>query len=353
MILPKNVKLNNKKMLFVLLSGEHPTLPKAEVRAILESEKVFFKILDFSPRILRIETSPNVQNLICKRAAYTHFCGVELGLVEASEKEILSLVDNVDFDFFVSSGESFAVRVKWLGEKQKNLDTLGLEKKIGELILKRKPSLHVNLENPDKLFMGIIFNGRFIFGLTDKPKKKNFWKRTPRKKPFFHPSALQPKLARCMVNLSRVSKGKILYDPFCGTGTIPIEAELMGIEAIGSDLRESMVRGAKTNLNYYGVDAHLVVADAFYLPFYTINHVATDPPYGRVATTFGFSTKSLMENFLERIVELINNGFLCVASPKNVNVSKLGENYGFKVLETHSIYVHRSLTREITVLKLE
>jgi len=50
---------------------------------------------------------------------------------------------------------------------------------------------------------------------------------------------LPPKLAQIMINLA--GKSKSIYDPFCGTGTILIEAMLMGKDAVGSDIEEKLV----------------------------------------------------------------------------------------------------------------
>ncbi|MFA6918177.1 MAG: DNA methyltransferase [Candidatus Gracilibacteria bacterium] len=57
---------------------------------------------------------------------------------------------------------------------------------------------------------------------------------------------LPPKLAQVMINLAGTGT-KTIYDPFCGTGTIPIEAMLMGKTAIGSDIDTRMVEFSKEN----------------------------------------------------------------------------------------------------------
>ncbi len=73
---------------------------------------------------------------------------------------------------------------------------------------------------------------------------------------------LPPKLAQVMVNLGlnvtsvpnvtlSLSKGFII-DPFCGTGTILMEALLMGHSAFGSDLDVRMTQAAQKNLEWLG-----------------------------------------------------------------------------------------------------
>lgn len=62
---------------------------------------------------------------------------------------------------------------------------------------------------------------------------------------------LPPKVARIMLNLTGVSgSGKVL-DPFCGFGTITTEAMIMGFtDLFASDLEESVLRGAKKNIEW-------------------------------------------------------------------------------------------------------
>ncbi len=86
------------------------------------------------------------------------------------------------------------------------------------------------------------------------------WIARDRKKPFVspHKGMLPPKLARILVNLalghlSQKSTAPILYDPFCGTGTVLIEALLRGCQVIGSDIDKKSVAGTLENL-YWAED---------------------------------------------------------------------------------------------------
>ncbi len=60
---------------------------------------------------------------------------------------------------------------------------------------------------------------------------------------------LPPKLARVMVNLARVEDGQTLLDPFCGSGTVLMEAALAtGAQAIiGSDVAEKQTLSSEKN----------------------------------------------------------------------------------------------------------
>jgi tRNA G10 N-methylase Trm11 len=61
------------------------------------------------------------------------------------------------------------------------------------------------------------------------------------------------KLARTMVNLSKIEKGDILFDPFCGTGTILIEGLKQDLHVIGIDKDPKCVRASKANLNNFSM----------------------------------------------------------------------------------------------------
>lgn len=74
---------------------------------------------------------------------------------------------------------------------------------------------------------------------------------------------LPPKLARMMINLSGVQMSQTLLDPFCGSGTILMEADLLGIEhIIGSDISPKAIADTKKNFewleNFYDVNKTIV-----------------------------------------------------------------------------------------------
>lgn len=63
---------------------------------------------------------------------------------------------------------------------------------------------------------------------------------------------LPPKLARVMVNLARTEHGQALLDPFCGSGTVLMEAALAtGAAAIiGSDIAEKQAAASEANTEW-------------------------------------------------------------------------------------------------------
>ncbi len=62
---------------------------------------------------------------------------------------------------------------------------------------------------------------------------------------------LPPKLAQIVINLSGAGSAATILDPFCGTGTILIEALNMGLEAQGSDVSAKEVKASIKNVDWY------------------------------------------------------------------------------------------------------
>lgn len=63
--------------------------------------------------------------------------------------------------------------------------------------------------------------------------------------------SLSSRLARLLVNVSGVSKGQVLLDPFCGSGTILGEALLKGADCVGVDRNHGSVERTKENLAWF------------------------------------------------------------------------------------------------------
>ena len=340
--------------LFFLLSGEHPTLPFSELKSILEAEGHTYRILERLTQVLRVEANIDSVKSVKSRSAMTRVCCLELFSCDAILAEILKNMRSASLEGFIEHGESFAARVRRVKGAAPHLIGVELERKLGELVLNKAKKTKVNLTAPQKTFFGILTDNRFVFGLKiAEISPKPFVERRPRKHPFFHPTAMPAKLARCMVNLAQPKRGDLVLDPFCGTASILVEAWLIGCRVVGFDVQSRMVRGSLQNLLHYGVKPHgIAVADARHLPAAKVDCIVTDPPYGRSATTLGWSTRRIVEDFLSAIGDMLPRGRrICMASPKSIRLGKIGKESGFKHIESHFVYVHRSLTREITVFE--
>lgn len=61
---------------------------------------------------------------------------------------------------------------------------------------------------------------------------------------------LPPKLAQIMLNLAGTKPGERVLDPFCGTGVVLQEAQLMGCDVYGTDLEPRMIDYSRDNLEW-------------------------------------------------------------------------------------------------------
>jgi tRNA (guanine10-N2)-dimethyltransferase len=340
--------------LFFLLSGENETLPAAELSAILEAENYAFRLTEKLDQVVRLDSDVACIKAVMRRAAYARVSASELFSCAANEDAIETAAGSIDFQTVLSQGETFAVRIHRVREYSPKKDTMQLEISLGKHILQNSYSTRVNLKKPDRTFIGILTSGKLVFGVKlAEAQIKTFSERRPRKKPFFHPSAMPSKLARCMVNLSHAKAGSLLLDPFCGTGSSLIEAALINCRVVGVDAQRRMIVGCRKNLRHFNVNAEgLVMADARHLPLATVDCMVTDPPYGRSASTLRSTTKALVEAVLFSVHALLGKGQrICIASPKTLHISRLGEQMGYKHVESHFAYVHRTLTREIAVFE--
>lgn len=340
--------------LFFLLSGEFESLSFAELKAILEAEGYAYTVTEKLDQTARLEANVESVRQVLRRSAYTRVCALELFTCPANNDTIVDAVNSVDFKTALGEGATFEVRIRRIKEYSTKDATMALESLLGKLILKNAKHVKVNLSKPDKTFFGILTNGKLVFGVKlAEIQPKPFVERRPRKKPFFHPSAMNSKLARCMVNLAHAHENAYLLDPFCGTGTTVIEAALIGVRAIGIDVQRRMADGAKQNLKHFSLSPEaLIVADARKLPLTQISCIVTDPPYGKSATTLKSSTKAIVEGILTSARELLGKGQrICIASPKTIGIQAIGARLGYRHLESHFAYVHRTLTREVAVFE--
>ncbi|RLF06395.1 MAG: hypothetical protein DRK00_01785 [Thermoprotei archaeon] len=97
---------------------------------------------------------------------------------------------------------------------------------------------------------------------------------------FKHPRALNPLLAAVIPILAPAES---VYDPCCGSGTIPIEYSLAirDAEVLCSDINVENVRGVRVNAGEAGACVEPFTADLFRCPLVRdVDLLATNPPRG-------------------------------------------------------------------------
>lgn len=277
------------KYLFTL-SGPNYNLAKEEIKALAPVNFIFFK------NFLIIDTNHKKINFLSKRLALTH----EIYKIQSNGKK------------------TFKTR-----KNSKNF--LCPKNSKGIFMIKKK-----------------TYKAKLI-----KKIPKDFLKRKPHLRPQLHPSSLNPKLAKCLINLTGIKKGSIL-DPFCGSGGILIEAAFMNLKPIGYDINEIMLRRAIINLTHYKIkNFELKLKDSTKLRK-KFNYIVTDLPYGR--NTAVKDLNKLYSNFLKTLKKiLLKKSVICF--PDFINYKSLIRKSNLKIEKEFSYYLHKNLIKKIVILK--
>jgi tRNA (guanine10-N2)-dimethyltransferase len=314
------------------LSGENPTLPFAELDCI-------GNVLDQRLQVAIVE-SPDPS--LASRLAMTQVVSEYLGECEPTIPSFGKLLKDLSIETRLSfSGRTKKVHGACL---EKNpCSQREFERLIGTMI-----SGPVSLENPGVEYRAILSEDRCYFGkLLFSIDRGAFDARNPGKRDFFHPGVMMPRMARTLINLTCMHAGGIMLDPFCGTGGILIEAEILGMCSLGSDFDPMMVDGSVRNVT----SSDLLLADATSLPFAsrTIDAVVTDFPYGQSVCIKKTDTMdNLYADALEEIHRVLKIGHRAVVVTHR-DISVIAEHH-MTILQRHEQRVHKSLTRRILVV---
>jgi len=167
---------------------------------------------------------------------------------------------------------------------------------------------------------------------------------------FSLPISLHPKFARALVNFARVPMAGTVLDPFCGTGGVLLEAAAIGLRPVGLDRDRRMVLGCRSSLRDVHAEDRLAMADAGHLPLRSgsVHGIATDPPYGRAASTRGESIESLYGRAFRAFRDLLPSAaHVAIVLPNEAMIDLASEHLA--LIETHALRVHRSLVRHFCV----
>ena len=246
-----------------------------------------------------------------------------------------------DFDWQSVYKESFVIRII-NGEKIKP------EAEYAKFVWRKVKNPKVDLKEA-KTRIFIICNKKIHVGIFLGETDKSYLDRKAAMKPSLHPTAMSPKLAKAMVNLTGAEKNETICDPFCGTGGILVEAGLMGFKTIGCDISKKMLAFAEKNLEHCKVRYFHLQADDATKARVKCNYVVTDLPYGRNSEV----TEKLDKLYLDFLINIKKWKIkkAVVSFPDFINYKKIIKNAGFKAEEEFENYIHKSLTKKIVVLK--
>ena len=329
------------------LSKEHKTLPKSEIFTTLKSEGLDYEIIETDENALVIKTNSDKKKIkdVVARLSYT-FCISEFFF--SCKPALLDILEKSK-DISLENKGSIAIKYK---NRSENIDSRDIIKTLAEIFVKDRP---VDLNDPELEIRCLITDNKLYVGLKiAEIKRSEFEKRKVQNRPFFSPISLHPRLARALVNLSSVKENDNLLDPFCGTGGILIEAGLMKINIIASDIEEKMIKGCKKTLDYYKIDNYKLfcsdIEDINKKNLKKVDSIVTDLPYGKSTTTKGEDIKELYKRSFRAMRDILKNNGRAVVGLSNKELINLAKEF-FSIIEIHQIRVHRSLIRYFVVFE--
>lgn len=344
--------MREMRRLTFLLSGEHPTIPASEALASIEAEGFDYDEIENLDQVLTVKTATDPV-MLSERLGMSHWIGEHFCTFNFEELE--DAIGSSDLIDFLPQSKSISVRVKRVKQYSPEIDTRELSEKIADIILEGA-GYEVDLENPDSEIILVLTEGRCILTLVQaRIERTEFEERRPPERAATHPSTMQPNLARALVNLARTPRDGTFLDPFCGVGGILLEAGLIGAKPMGVDINSDLLEGAEENLEETGIrDFDLREGDARELDVEKVDAIATDPPYGRQASTGGSEVEEIYEETLPVLSRVLKqNRYLCISAPAGLELDEMVDGLPLEFKEKHYQRVHKSLERNIYVFRRE
>lgn len=311
-------------MKLLLLSKENIPLAKAEAETLLKKGKL-------EENVLLINTK-NTTN----RLAQTKIIGTLL--FTATNANLESKIKKFKWNKIIKG--TFA-----LDFLENSIVHQSLSRKYGGIIYDNIKNPKVNLENPDTEITIIKIKNKIYVINQEWENKEGFYHRKPRTWPEQAPITLDPKLARTCVNLTG-AKNQV-YDPFCGIGGFLIEAGLMNLFPIGSDIDEDLIKSCSINLQHHKISKFLLFKQDALKINKKYDYIVTDVPYGKNTKDI---TKTLYSDFLKVLKKILKKRAVLMF-PNFAKAENIIKKAKLKIKGKYSVYIHASLTREIYVVE--
>ncbi|MFA6897374.1 MAG: DNA methyltransferase [Patescibacteria group bacterium] len=265
-------------MQYIFFLGRTPSISLAEIQAMLEKYKIDYQVTLLDPKflILSVKEPLDVRNLFVQMGGTLKIAEV---LENCTENEVQEkIVSYIKKSLEEKPGKkSVGYSVYFTKQTEKNKEEDAQEffqdafSKIKREELKdfsirvvyplpRESALSTATVFNNKLTythkgieFDIIFDGKkIILGRTVIVQDIESYGARDYEKPGRDAKIgmMPPKLAQIMINLAKVKEGQLIFDPFCGTGTILQEALLNDYRVIGSDANDQQIERCKKNLEW-------------------------------------------------------------------------------------------------------
>ena len=228
-------------------------------------------------------------------------------------------------------------------EGQHSYNRFDIENAVGALLSPRIKGQHLarsasgaaSKTNPDLTIRIFLRNGEATVAvrLSSRPLHRRNYKLDT------GAGTLHPPVAAALTMIAGLSGSDVVVDPFCGDGTVAIEAVLMqpSLEFSASDLDPVRVENARQNARRAGVDVPLSVADASLVPWsdLRVDAIVSNPPWNKAVKWSGAETS--MDVVWRRARQsLLMQGHLCLISEAQLELptrlTQLGYFVSFSTL---------------------
>ncbi len=261
--------INYMKYKYSFILGHSPEISFAEIKSSLNFLSIKFSILEFNKNFLIIETDSEIDaNSIMKQLGGV----IKIGKIQSefSSSEI-EKSQNFLFDYLVKNKSDKKLKIgfsfyntssSFMGSFERS--SFALKKKLKQqniparIITSKKQDLSAVIVDKEKLidsgfdFQILFFDEKFFIAKTLAIQDYERFGSIDYDRPKTDATSgmMPPKLAQIMLNLS--GSREVIYDPFCGSGTILLMAgELNYKKIIGSDILSRAVRDSIEDIKWY------------------------------------------------------------------------------------------------------
>ena len=361
------MKAGNENYLLIKTVPGLEDISAIEIKNLLENlEEITIRPHGILGRIMVKVNAPifEAAQILNEKARSIEKVIVLLGICKADRtksglKNIYEVIKNSKVSNLLTPYETFGVRPSREGRHE--YTSLDIGRVGGDAIIDRVREIFgerpaVNLKHPSIIVYCDVVGDICMVGI-DTTGDMALHKRGYRV--FDHPAALRPTIAYAMIKIADVKEKEILLDPFCGGGSILIEAACVykKLRLFGIDVFAQNIKGAYLNAVCAGVSGKItfIVGDATKLDRIfniEVDKIICNPPYG-IRQLRGERRKEipqLYDKFLSSASKILaNNGVICIITPKRKTVELAVDKSKLQIYHERKVY-HGGLKAYIFVI---
>ena len=298
------------KYLFIL--GRNPELSIMELKSYFEKEKNKILNENIKENGLLLELEKEIEENLIDKLGGTISIGIVLSKINELDKINIYNGTKNKFNYciwqFSKKTDEVSANIKKRFKSEKLKAT---EKKIKNLMElqngEKAQSISSKLINEE-----YFVHGNFFGKIIQKNNYEEIEKRDMKKPVRRESLSISPRIAKIMINLSKVKKNETLLDAFCGIGVILEEALTQGIKVIGIDKDKKAISGAKINLKWFKFNKEnykLINEDSSIVEIEKVSGMCSEPDFGKTLKKIPTKekAKTTIKTFENLMIKVINN----------------------------------------------